>query len=409
MSDTSKGIVSFWGNNSKLSTDTIRALSKDGYSVEYVDVLSLPMLKDRADILIIDTDSGTEKALKFLGHFRSAGSLAEMPVIIITDNSDSEFVVQCFDLGANDVVVRSEDFSVFLAHVRMHLRGHERKSQNEAFFAAPGDMLNNYLLEEVLGAGGMGVVFEAKDTVLDRQVAIKILTDETGLSDSYAQRFLREGQIMAKLNDPQVVKILDFGTKPAYYIVMERVSGSDIDALIAEGKIEPVKAARIIRDAALVLHRVHEKGIIHRDLKPGNIIVDDKGVVHLLDFGISKLMNTEVRLTTPGMTMGTPAYMAPEQIDDSCGGVDATTDVYSLGIILYEMIIGKLPQKRGGVMDVIKEIMKGSLKSMRAIDKSVPEALDSIVLKATSRRHDSRYRTAKDFADALTKFIKSQS
>ena len=409
MSDTSKGKVCFWGNNSKLSTDTIRALSKDGYAIEFVDVLSLPMLKDRADIMIIDTDSGTDKALKFLAHFRSIGSLAEMPIVIITDNSDSEFIVKCFDLGANDVVVRSEDFSVFLAHVRMQMRDHVKKANNEQFFAAPGDMLNNYLLGEVLGAGGMGVVFEATDTVLDRNVAIKILTDDVGLNDTYAQRFLREGQIMAKMKDPQVVKILDIGTTPAYYIVMERVSGEDIDSIIAEGKVEPVKAARIIRDAALVLHRVHEKGIIHRDLKPGNIIVDDKGIVHLLDFGISKLLDTEVRLTTPGMSMGTPAYMAPEQIDDSCGGVDATTDIYSLGIILYEMIIGKLPQKRSGVMDVIKEIMKGSLKSMRAIDKSVPEALDAVVLKATSRRHDSRYRTAKDFADDLTKFIKSQS
>ncbi len=196
-----------------------------------------------------------------------------------------------------------------------------------------------------LGAGGMGAVFKARQKSLDRMVAIKILNPKLAGDPEFQERFEREGKAMAMLSHPNIVGIHDFGVREGFhFLVMEYVDGCDLQRLIRSEEVDEAIAFSVITQVCDALHFAHEQGVVHRDVKPGNIFVDKSGAVKIGDFGLARIakQDTNVSLTMTGAGMGTPSYMAPEQLEDA-KAIDARADIYALGVVIYEMLTGKVP------------------------------------------------------------------
>src|SRR6516162_1070268 len=198
---------------------------------------------------------------------------------------------------------------------------------------------------ELLGQGGMGVVYKARQRRLNRLVALKILPPSVGEQPAFAERFSREAQALARLNHSNIVQVYDFGeTDVFFYFIMEFVDGVNLRALIRDGKLKPEEALSIVPQICEALQFAHDEGIVHRDIKPENILLDKKGRVKIADFGIAKILggSPEVDLTKTKGALGTPHYMAPEQMEKPAS-VDHRADIFSLGVVFYEMLTGELP------------------------------------------------------------------
>jgi tRNA A-37 threonylcarbamoyl transferase component Bud32 len=199
---------------------------------------------------------------------------------------------------------------------------------------------------ELIGQGGMGFVFKARQLKLDRLVALKILPQSLAADPAFAGRFTREGRLLARLNHPNIVTVHDFGVAGGFfYLLMEFVDGVNLRQAMKAGRFTPAQALAIVPKICEALQFAHNEGILHRDIKPENILLDAKGRVKIADFGIAKLVGesqTDAALTGTGSTVGTPNYMAPEQIEKS-GEMDHRADIYSLGVVFYEMLTGGLP------------------------------------------------------------------
>ncbi|MGO9202129.1 MAG: serine/threonine-protein kinase [Limisphaerales bacterium] len=199
---------------------------------------------------------------------------------------------------------------------------------------------------ELIGEGGMGFVFKARQPKLDRLVALKILPQSLAADPAFAERFAREGRVLAQLNHPNIVTIHDFGQANGFfYLLMEFVDGVNLRQAMKAGRFTPAQALAVVPRICEALQFAHNEGILHRDIKPENILLDTKGRVKIADFGIAKLVgepHTDASLTATGAVLGTPHYMAPEQLERS-GEVDHRADIYSLGVVFYEMLTGELP------------------------------------------------------------------
>ena len=214
----------------------------------------------------------------------------------------------------------------------------------------PGELAEKFpQLEiiELLGQGGMGAVYKARQKQLDRLVALKILPPEVSQNAAFAERFMREARSLAKLSHPQIVTVFDFGRTEdgLYYFLMEFVDGTDLRQIIQAGELTSEQALAIVPQVCEALHYAHKKGIVHRDIKPENILLDKEGEIKIADFGLARLLDkptSAYTLTQAGQRMGTPHYMAPEQIEHP-QEVDHRADIYSLGVVFYEMLTGELP------------------------------------------------------------------
>jgi len=236
---------------------------------------------------------------------------------------------------------------------------------------------------ELLGQGGMGVVYKARQRQLDRLVALKILPPQIGQTEAFAERFTREARSLARLSHPRIVIIYDFGYTEAglYYFIMEYVDGTDLRRVIQTGELSASEALKIIPQICEALQYAHEEGIVHRDIKPENILLNKKGQVRIADFGLAKLLDRPATgptsmLTKVGQQMGTPHYMAPEQIEHP-SEVDHRADIYSLGVVFYEMLTGELPLGRFDP------------PSQRA---QVDVRLDNVVLRTLEKQPERRYQ-----------------
>src|SRR5437660_8921351 len=235
---------------------------------------------------------------------------------------------------------------------------------------------------ELLGQGGMGVVYKARQPQLDRLVALKILPPAASRDPSFAERFTREARALARLNHPNIVSVYDFGqAREFYYFIMEFVDGVNLRQLEQSRRIAPAEALGIVPKICEALQYAHEEGIVHRDIKPGNILLDKKGRVKIADFGLAKLLDKEANdftLTRSQQVMGTPHYMAPEQIEKP-QEVDHRADIYSLGVVCYGMLTGELPMGR---------FAPPSQKVQ------VDVRLDEVVLRALEKEPERRYQQA---------------
>ena len=238
---------------------------------------------------------------------------------------------------------------------------------------------------ELIGRGGMGFVFKARQPRLDRFVALKLLPDKLARDPHFAERFNREGRFLAKLNHPNIVSVFDFGqTGGFYFLMMEFVDGVNLRQAMQAGKFSPTEALSIVPNICEALHYAHEQGVLHRDIKPENILLDAKGRVKIADFGIAKLVGEDkpsFTLTGTGTALGTPHYMAPEQLEKSAD-IDHRADIYSLGVVFYEMLTGELPIGR-----------------FKAPSQRTPldTRIDEIVLRALERERELRQKNAREF------------
>ncbi len=259
------------------------------------------------------------------------------------------------------------------------------------------EVSSRYIIQEEIGEGGMGIIYKATDTLLDRTVALKVLSKSLSRNARALQRFLREAQSAGKLNHPNIVNIYDIGKeKNKLFIAMEHIEGENLfDILQKKGVINPRRAIEFTLQVCDGLGEAHKNGIIHRDIKLENIMVDKYNKIKIMDFGVAHIENKG--MTKTGAKIGTPLYMSPEQI---CGEVvDMRSDIYSLGIVLYELLTGTPPFTEGDIAYMhLHKVAELPTKKNPAI----PEILDDICLKAIAKKREDRYQTVGEFKDALT-------
>lgn len=264
----------------------------------------------------------------------------------------------------------------------------------------------DYVLEKVMGRGGMGVVYSGHQTHLDRPVAIKMIRSGALASSEEVQRFYSEARSAAKLDHPNIVTVYQCGEHNGHHFFsMDLVVGTDLAKLIQDGPMEPRRAARYVRDVAQAIQYAHERGILHRDLKPANVLVDEKDEVHVTDFGLAKTVGHETGLTATGAALGTPSYMSPEQAAGRTDEHAYQTDIYSLGAVLFALVTGKPPFQSQSVVQTIMQVMHRPAPLARTIQPSVPADLETIIAKCLHKSPDRRYETAEQLADDLERYL----
>ena len=263
-----------------------------------------------------------------------------------------------------------------------------------------------YQLLRKLGEGGMGTVYLARDTQLDRQVALKVprLGDDDQPSPQFLKRFFREARAAAALRHPNVCPIYDVGeVEGTPYLTLAYVEGYALSRLVEPARpLAQGPAARIVGKLALAMQEAHARGVVHRDLKPSNIMIDSRGEPVVMDFGLARLNDTaESRLTHPGTLLGTPAYMAPEQILGEPGTAGPVCDIYALGVILYELLTGRLPFE-GPVLSILTRIQTEAPPPPSKHRPDLAAELEAICLKAMARSAEDRYPSMAGLAEALS-------
>jgi serine/threonine protein kinase len=281
---------------------------------------------------------------------------------------------------------------------------------------ADGSKLGRYCIIEPIGAGGMGVVYRARDERLDRDVAIKILAPGVLMGEGL-RRFRKEALVLAKLSHPHIAAVFDVGQENGVdYIVMECVAGETLSKKLESGPLSVKNATSIVLQIAEALEEAHEHGVIHRDLKPANVMLTPKGQVKVLDFGIAKLLSpfgmevTETIGETQGI-LGTPQYMSPEQVNQK--PVDARTDLWSLGVLYYQLIAGRVPFRGDSNIATLRAIVEQNPRTLRQVRPDTPPLAERIVTRALQKVPNSRYQSAsevvKDASNLLSELTASHS
>lgn len=267
------------------------------------------------------------------------------------------------------------------------------------------EKISHYTIVSELGRGGMGVVYKAHEESLNRYVALKVLGEHLADDDSYVQRFLREAQSAAKLNHPNIVQVYATGRDgDHHFIALEYISGSSLQKMLRDqGKMEARKAARIMLQTAAGLEAAHDAGIIHRDIKPANILLTDRGLVKIADFGLALLAGGASRLTATGMFMGTPGYLSPEQCLDR--DVDHRTDIYSLGVTFFEMLTGGIPFKADSPLALLRQIIEVEPPDVRDLNPEVDEATRSILKQMMVKDKNQRYPSCRELIADLQQYL----
>ncbi|WP_257446468.1 serine/threonine-protein kinase [Archangium lipolyticum] len=270
-----------------------------------------------------------------------------------------------------------------------------------------GRNIGRYRILEELGSGGMSVVYKGLDTTLDREVAVKVLHPHLAMKSESRRRFAREAKAVARLHHPNILEVFDFSAEGAQdaFLVTEYVRGRTLKEYVDElGRPElPELAAMMLHEIAAALAHAHEAGVIHRDLKPENVMVREDGLLKLMDFGIAKLLDTEERMTVTGALVGSPAHMAPEIIEGHEIGPEA--DIFSLGTILYALIVGKLPFAAPNATATLKRILDGAYEDPRQRVPTLSDELAEICARCLERDPSRRYPNAGKLRDALGDYL----
>ncbi|NMO03974.1 protein kinase [Gordonia sp. TBRC 11910] len=260
-----------------------------------------------------------------------------------------------------------------------------------------GTQFGPYRLDQLLGRGGMGEVYRAYDTVKDREVALKLLNPQLADDQVYQERFRRESRAVARLGEPHIIPIHDFGDLDGVlYLDMRLVSGKDLRKVLSGcGALSPKRAVGIVGQIAEALDAAHAGGLVHRDVKPENILVTDHDFAYLVDFGIAQA-DSSTHLTQTGSTIGSFAYMAPEQFDNEAAS--PASDIYALTAVLFECLTGQVPHPAGTVSKAIKAAVLDPTPTLRSLNADLPEALEPVIARGLAKDPTQRYASAADFA-----------
>lgn len=267
-----------------------------------------------------------------------------------------------------------------------------------------GRTFGAYQIVAPLGEGGMAAVYKAYQPAMERYVAVKVLPQHMASSEEFVLRFRREAKLLAQLQHPHILPVFDYGEADGYpYIVMPLVQGGTLTDLLKKRALSLGETRRLSLQIGDALSYAHERGMIHRDIKPSNILIDERGNCLLTDFGLARMVEGATHLTESGTIMGTPAYMSPEQGAGS--PIDMRSDIYSLGIVLYEMVTGRVPYVAETPVAVVFKHIQDPLPSARKFNPSLPQEVELILLKALAKSPNDRYQTAAAFVQAIRRAI----
>jgi len=258
-----------------------------------------------------------------------------------------------------------------------------------------------YEIIKELGRGAMGLVYQAHDPEIDRLIALKVLREDRLTSAAFVQRFLKEARAIGRLSHPRIVTVYDVGQDHGtIYIAMELLQGEPLNALLEKKKFSPEEITNLGIQVAETLDYAHQKGIVHRDIKPSNILVQPDGQIKITDFGIAHIEDPEASIQTQaGEILGTPAYMSPEQVRGQ--PADGRSDLFSLGIILYELSTGRRPFGGPNLAAIFQSITQDHPASPAELNPAIPKSLSQVIMRCLEKNPASRYLTGKELAEAL--------
>lgn len=266
--------------------------------------------------------------------------------------------------------------------------------------------LEGYEVSEIIGQGGMGVVFKARQLALNRTVAVKMILSGIHASSQELSRFRAEAEAVARLAHPNIVQIFEIGEQFGNpYLTLEFVPGGSLAQQLDGRPTHPKRAAEMVRELAKGMQHAHDKGIVHRDLKPGNVLIAGDGTLKITDFGLAKRAESDLRNTMTGAIIGSPTYMAPEQASGNASEIGPATDIYALGVILYELITGRPPFKGDSVIETIQQVREQDPLPPRIVQPKIPRDLETICLKCLEKKPQRRYVSAATLAADLDAFL----
>jgi serine/threonine protein kinase len=273
----------------------------------------------------------------------------------------------------------------------------------------PAGVIGDYELLEIVAQGGMGVVYKARQCRLNRVVALKLLLGGNHAGPDFKRRFQQEAETVAKLKHPNIVPIYEIGEHEQQpYFSMEYVAGKDFAQLVKTQPLPAKTAAQYLVIIAEAIAYAHQQGVLHRDLKPSNILLGLDDRPRVTDFGLARQLDADSSLTASGTMLGTPGYMPPEQASTKRGQVGSTSDVYSLGAVLYHLLTGRPPFTGGTVADVLQEVLHQDPAPVRRLNPKVPADLETICLKCLRKAAPERYLSAQLLADDLSRFLRNE-
>ena len=405
-------VVDDHSDNRELLT---RRLEREGFRVLAAESgrQALTHLKDgKVSLILLDVMMPEMSGIEVLQAVREAHSASELPVIMVTAKAQSDDMVEALGQGANDYVTKPIDFPVALARIQAQLRIRRPAADDEVSDPRdlrPGLVLDGrYRLEERVGAGNFGTVYRARHLGLDHTVAVKVLQTSAVTDPDAVARFRREGVTACRVRHPNAVGVLDFGVTGhgVAYLVMELLAGYPLEDEMKGGRVLPVtRALRIVVAVCEALAAAHRARIVHRDIKPGNVFLHQAGgqeVPKVLDFGIAKIAGAvalQQKVTLEGWIVGTPVYMAPERFGSD--EVTGEADVYSVGIMLFQMLAGRLPfDADSDPLAVAMKHKHDPPPPLRALRPDAPAAVEEAILSAL-RKHPQQRPTAAELGARL--------